>query len=45
MTVFFAAILAFFLFFVVFFGATKLLGHISRKRKGPGDSPENEGGF
>lgn len=41
MTVFFVAIIAFVLFFAVFFGATKLLGYLSRKRKEQEDNGGN----
>ena len=42
MTTFFGAILAFILFFAVFFGATKLLGYASRNRKGQEDTATDE---
>ncbi len=42
MNTFFIAILAFILFFAVFYGATKLLGYASRNRKGQEDTATGE---
>lgn len=44
MTGFFVAVIVFILFFVIFYGATKLLGYASRNRKGQDPDPSDPEG-